>query len=179
MTYDTIFPNNLVNLLYEKLQTIEEDDEDLELFVCRRPLRSSDPNNSIGIWGAQVVDNPNSHETGGRAVMGGGRMGGMSHAPTILGYVLNLQVMVTDGDEERGLATHAALAQRVRRMLVHNYAFGVSLAELVVVGTDVPVSTERTTGVRRIQSQRFYNNEVSGSFVYVATFEYLVETETA
>ena len=166
---EVIFPNNIVNVLHTSVPLLDD-----EIWSVRRPLQSSDPLVAVGIWGGEVRDDQGSMETGRGAVMGMGRQG-MHHGATLTDYIINMQAMVKDGDEERGLARHSVLANAIRRMLLFDNTFGLALAALVV---ERDGWVERTTGRRRIASQRFFNNEVQGSFTYVATFEFLLETET-
>jgi hypothetical protein len=77
-------------------------------------------------------------------------------------------------DEERGLATHSVLSKMVRSMLYRDDALRVGLLALSVVMNG---STERTKryGVNR---QNFVSNELSGSWLYLSTLEFQLETET-
>lgn len=155
------FPQNVVTLVAENMKRI---DEDLEVF--RRPLRESDPTQSIGVFGAQWAPDEDSYE------MRGGPAG--RHEPTIQQYTLGVQAFIIDMDEDRGLAVHSVLAKLVRTMLLSDPDLHVGLAGLV---TTIGGTTERAArwGVR---PQRLISNELSGSWIYLSTLEFWLDTHT-
>lgn len=164
---DTVFPNNAVLLLSEKAAEIDDD-----IVVLRRPLKKTDPIQAIGVFASQWVPDLRSYEMGN--VLGGGRS-----EPTLQSYVISIQAMVQDGDEVRGLTTHAVLGKKIRDMLLRDPHVGVALAQLVHTesfnGTPV---TERFKK-RWINTQRYASNEVDGQWIYFTSLELLIETETA
>lgn len=137
---------------------------DEQLAVFKRPLRSSDPVQCVGIIPVQWTPDPDSTEM----------MGQQSYGPTIGEYVIGIQAFVKDMDEERGLATHSVLSKMIRSMLYRDTVLRVGLGSLSVTMND---STERAKrwGIRR---QGYVNNEISGSFHYLSTLEFWLETET-
>lgn len=156
---EPVFPNNVVDLVATFLGTIDTD-----FMILKRPLRPTDPNQSIGLFGTLWMPDESSYE-----------MGGVAPAePTLSTYQLGVQCLVKDGDEERGLIVHSIMSKRVRSVLYRDQALRVSLGSLYV--TD-GLSTERTTrwGIR---TQRYMNNDIEGKFVYLSTLDYWLETET-
>ena len=156
-----VFPNNAISLIKTRVQLLDKD-----LFVAGRPLRSSDPNQSVGVFGAQWLPNEDSYE------MLGGPEG--RHEPTLQNYLVTVQAFVKDADEERGLATHGVLSKMIRAMLYRDDPLRVALRSLSV---QMSGSTERLTrfGVRQ---QRYFTNEISGSWLYLSNLEFWIETET-
>jgi hypothetical protein len=155
-----VFPYNAVGAIAEHAQLLDPD-----LFVTQRPLRSSDPIQSVGVFGQQWEPDEQSFEM--RGVPG-------IHMPTISGYLLGIQAFVKDTDEVRGAADHGALSRMVRTMLVMDPALRVSLRALSVTTSDYTERTQRF-GVR---TQRYLSNELEGSWLYLSTIEYWIETET-
>ena len=158
---ETDFPYNIVGAIADELATIDD-----EIFVIRRPLRESDPVQSIGVFGVQWMPDEESLE------MRGGFPG--PSQPTLSQYIISIQIVVKDADEVRGAATHGTLAKIVRTMLYRNEALRVALHQL---SSTTAGSTERTQrfGVR---TQRYLSNELQGSWLYMSTIEFWLETET-
>lgn len=156
-----VFPNNAVLLIKQRAQVLDSD-----LFVVGRPLRETDNIQSIGVFGNQWNPDEDSFEM--RGVPSG------RHEPTISSYLITVQAFVKDMDEERGLATHSVLSKMVRSMLYRDNTLRVGLLALSVVMNG---STERTKrfGVLR---QNYVSNELRGSWLYLSTLEYWLETET-
>lgn len=156
---EPVFPNNVVSLCKTRFGTIDTDIE-----VLRRPLRNTDPQQSIGIFAQQWLGNDRSKE-----IMGG------FQEPTLQTYRTGIQAFVRDGDEERGLAIHSVLASRIRSMLYRDTPLQVGLSSLS--------ATDPATGVKEsarrwgIGPQRFYSNEIGGEWLYLATLEFWLETE--
>lgn len=162
---DAVFPNNAVDLIATRLQTLDEDPTS-PLYVAKRPLRRSDPVQSVGVYASYWLPNENSYEM----------LGGTPprHQPTLNSYTIAVEAFIKDMDEERGLATHSLLSAMVRSML---YADAPLLLGLRSLQVTIGACTERVQrcGVR---TQRYAANELKGSFLYLSTLEYWLETET-
>ena len=52
-----VFPNNVVELVTARTRLLDTD-----LWVTKRPLRESDPNQSVGVFAAQWLPEENSYE---------------------------------------------------------------------------------------------------------------------
>lgn len=156
-----VFPDNAVSLVKARAALIDPD-----LFVIGRPLRDSDPVQSVGIFGTQWVPNEESYEMKGAPA---GR-----HEPTVQSYLVTIQGFVKDMDEERGLSVHSILSKKLRSMLYRDDPLRVGLLALSV---QMNGSTERAKrfGVR---TQRYVSNELNGTWLYLSTLEYWLETET-
>ncbi len=105
-TSELDFPQNAVALIATAAKLI---DKDLE--VVKRPLRTTDPSQSVGVYGAQWAPEEDSYE------MRGGLTGPGPSEPTLQRYLVTIQAFIRDSDEQRGLATHSLLAKLVRTML--------------------------------------------------------------
>lgn len=156
-----VFPSNAIQLIKARAQLIDAD-----IFVAGRPLRESDPVQSVGVFGIQWVPEEDSYEMGNSPI---GR-----HEPTVQRYLITVQGFVKDMDEERGLDVHAILSKRLRSMLYRDDPLRVGLLALSVTMNG---STERAKrfGVR---TQRYVSNELNGSWLYLSTLEFWLETET-
>lgn len=156
-----VFPNNAVSLIATRADAL-----DIDLFVVRRPLKPDDSTQSIGVFGFQWNPDDTSYEMRGAPV-------GRSE-PSLSRYLITVQAFIKDMDEERGLAVHSVLSKMVRSMLYRDATLRVGLLALSV---DMNGSTERVTrfGVTR---QTYVSNELSGSWLYLSTLEFWLETET-
>jgi hypothetical protein len=97
------------------------------------------------------------------------------HEPSLSSYLIGIQAFVKDGDEERGAAVHGTLSKLVRTMLVNDATLRVGLRSLSVTTSGITERTQRF-GVR---TQRYLSNELSGSWLYLSTIEFWLETETS
>lgn len=157
---EPVFPMNAVQLIAMRIDALDPD-----LRVFQRPLRTSDPVQSVAVLGVQVTPDDNTAEIIGRA----------NAAPPVSQYVIGIQAFVKDMDEERGLAAHSVLSKMIRSMLDRDTPLRVGLGSLVV--NDPYGGTERAQrwGVR---TQRFMSNELDGAFLHLSTLEFWLETET-
>lgn len=154
-----VFPNNIVSLVKTRTQLL-----DSELSVFQRPIRPSDPVQSVGIYGATWEPREDSYEIGHSA----------PSEPTVQRYLIAAQAFVKDMDEERGLARHSVLSKMIRTMLYRDEPLRVGLSVLSVT-MNGSVESARRWGIR---SQRYLSNELDGSFLYLSTLEFWLETET-
>lgn len=153
------FPNNIVNALALRLATV--DPTDTTMF--KRPLRHTDPSQSIGVFGALWVPEQESLEIGHFP----------AGEPTLGVYQLGIQFFIKDGDEERGLASHSVFSALGRRVLYRDQQLRILLAAL-----SVSDGTTREAARRwRVVNQRYMNNEIEGTFVYLSTIEFTLDTE--
>jgi hypothetical protein len=160
-TSTVVFPNNVVDICATRLQAVDTD-----LYVCKRPLRSTDQNQSIGVFAALWSPDEESFE------IKNGPQG--RSEPSLQRYQITVQAFVKDMDEERGLAVHSVLSKIVRSVLYRDEPLRVGLTTL---STTMSGSTERTTRWS-IMQQRYFANEIQGSWLYLSTLDFLLETET-
>jgi hypothetical protein len=156
-----VFPNNIISLMADRFRTLDED-----LSVFSRRLRTTDPNESIGLFAQQWLPTENSYEMRGPFPS--------SSEPTLNRYMIVIEGFVKDGSEEKGLARHAVLAKLIRGMLYRDTTLGISLRALSVNLFD---SIERTQRYG-ILTQRYISSEVTGSFLYLSALDFWLETET-
>ena len=150
------FPMNVVDVLHDRLAKLMPDHA-----VIDRPLRTSDPARSIGLYVADWNPEGNSQEIG-------------QYEPTVSTYQFRVQNLVKHTDEIAGKALFALDAKSVRVVLYRDPNLRLLLSELVeeLIGT-----RERATlwGVAR---QRFLSNEMRGTFVYLAQTDFWLKTES-
>lgn len=156
---EPVFPNNIIGILKDRGEIFMPN-----VFTFRRPLRPSDPEESIGFYPATWEPDERSHEIGHAAPF----------EPTLQKYLIGAQAFVKDGDEERGLARHSVLSKMIRTMLYRDEPLRVGLS-MLSVSMNGSVESARRWGIR---SQRYLNNELDGSFLYLSTLEFWLETET-
>ncbi len=159
-TAEQAFPNNVVNLLClpAALPSIDPD-----MTLLKRPLRPSDPNYALGIYGTLWTPNDDSQEM--RGVNAG--------EPTLSSYQIGIQTLVKDGDIEKGLAISSILAKRIRAVLYRNQPLRVALQSLYVQDGAFRESARRW-GAR---SQRYMSNDIEGTFVTISVLDLWIETE--
>lgn len=168
----TLFPHNVVEIVAIPLAALDPtpvpSDGLPHLEVIKRPLRNTDPQQSIGVFAQMWNPEQDSYE-----------MMGVDNAhpqqPTLQTYTYGIQAFVKDGDEERGLATHSTLETMVRRVLYTHQPLRVALASLKVEFADGSVEQLKRWGVR---TARYFTNEIDGVNLFLATLEFWVETET-
>lgn len=156
----TVFPNNVVSLLKARFELV---DPDLKIFT--RPLRSTDPIQCLGIFAKQWLPEEDSYE------LLGGKPG--RHEPTLQRYYIAIQAFIKDTDEDIGIFTHANLSAIIRTIIYRDepLRIGLSLLSSVVLG-------KRETLKRwSVWQQRFFGNEIQGSWLYLSTLDMWVETE--
>lgn len=160
---DSVFPNNIVKFVALAMGSI---DPDIRIF--RRPLRDTDPQQSIGVFAQAWSPDPESLEMQG--------IGSPApQMPSLQQYILGVQAFVKDSEEERGLAVHAAMSQRVRAVLYTDANLQVVLGQLSVNLNPTYTESMRRWGVR---TARYFSNEINAQMLYLSTLEFWIETET-
>lgn len=157
---NTTFPNNIVELVHARCVLLDPD-----LYVVKRPLRATDPVQSIGILAAQWLPDEESKE-----------MRGASFAvqPSLSRYAIAVQAFIKDMDDERGLANHALLSRMLRSMLYTDQPLRVGLSMLSSTMNGMTESTQRWG----ITQQRFFSNELTDEWLFLSILEFWLETET-
>lgn len=157
---DAMFPNNAVQIVAARSALLDPD-----LTVLKRPLRNTDPNQSIGVFGSLWVPQDDSKEMLGQA---------RASQPTLSQYRVVVQSFVKDMDEVRGLNVHGVLARMIRSMIYNDAALRVALSSLTSTLNGVTEASQRWG----ISQQRFFSNELSGEWLYLSILEFWLETET-
>jgi hypothetical protein len=158
----TAFPGNIVQVLIPNLRTLDPDVQ-----VVSRPIRTTDDVQCIGVFISDWIPDEGSIE------MRAYSKPGLSF-PTLSSYEVTIQGLVVDTEEERGIATHSALAKRIRLAVAVDPALRVALAALT---SPFGTQTERVQrwGVPR---QRYLVNELNGTWFYLSETEFRLTTET-
>lgn len=158
---NTLFPHNVVEIVWIPLDAI---DTDIKCF--KRPLRNTDPQQSIGIHSQMWTPDQESLEM----------LGAVAHPqqPTLQIYTYGVQAFVKDADEERGLAVHSVLSHRVRAVLYTFDPLRVALSQLKVEYENGQVEQLKRWGIR---TARYFSGEIDSVNLYLSTLEFWVETE--
>lgn len=160
---EAVFPNNVVKWTSQAMKQI---DPDIQVF--KRALRNTDPQQSIGVFAQAWGPDPESLEM---QAIGNPA----PQMPTTQEYTLGVQAFVKDAEEERGLAVHAALSQRVRSVLYTDTNLQVVLGQLSVNLDGGWTESMRRWGVR---TARYFSGEINAQMLYLSTLEFWIETET-
>lgn len=163
-----VFPNNACSLIVARIKTVYP-----TLQVLQRAVRDSDGSETVGVFPMTWVPDETSMEMTGQLVTAAAPPI-LAGQPTLQRYVIGVQSFVTDSDEQRGIKRHSILAKQIRSFLYGDEPLAVGLSTLSVTMFG---STERIQK-RGIQVQRFLNNDIQGVFVFLASCEYYIETET-
>lgn len=157
---DAVFPNNIMNLM--KVRVPVAIDADMRIFL--RPLRSTDPDQSIGISAGVWVPDKATQEMNAS----------MQNLPTEQEYTVLIQSLVKHADEEAALNIHSVVASRIRSMLYTDSLLQLGFSQLSVA------SGGRTEQAMRWgpRTQRFISNEVSGTFIQSSITEFCLYTAT-
>lgn len=152
-----VFPNNAIAIIAARIKALYPDD----LRVVRRPLRTTDDTQSIGLYPLRWEPDETSYEF-------------YSTEPTVQIYRIGVQVFAKDSDEENGIAVHSVMSKVTRSLLYNDAPLQVGLNALSVTMNG---ATERIQK-RGISRTQYISNEISGVWLYLATHEYWIETET-
>lgn len=157
------FPNNVIELLAIRAKQYVDPD----LFIAKRPLRTSDHGQSVGIFPSLKVPDQSSWEVGGAGSQASGE-------PTLKRYTVILQSYVKDSNEERAISIHSILAARLWRMVFWDNPLHVGLTALQVVANNTTERFQR----RGVSLARYLSNEIQGSFIQTSWIEFWFDTET-
>jgi hypothetical protein len=158
-----VFPNNAVELIAARIPAFC-DPVPTDLIVHKRPLRSSDERQCVGVWPASWAPIPQTTEM----------LGKPNFDATLNRYTIAIQGLIMDMDEEKGLARHSILSAKLRAMLYRDAPLRVGLTALSVTDTGGTEHVQRCG----VNAQRYIANEVEGSFIFLSNLEVFLETET-
>jgi hypothetical protein len=163
-----IFPGNVIALIVARLQMLYPNTS-----IVKRKLRPGEQTQTIGVYPMQWGPDEDSYEIGsGNLVLG--QTPSTANQPTIGIYLIGIQTLVLDSDEESGILTHNVMSNAIRSLLYNDAPLGVGLNSLAVVTGHVTEVIQ----ARRINRQRFLDGQISGNYVYLSTTEYAVDTES-
>jgi hypothetical protein len=155
-----MFPMNVVKIVSLRSELLDSD-----LHVFQRPLRATDPNQSIGVIASLWNPDDESKEMLGQA---------FASQPTLSRYMISVQAFVRDMDKERGLNVHGVLSRMIRSMLYNDAPLRVALSQLSSTLNGVTEVSQRWG----ISQQRFFVNEIADEWLHLSILEFWLETET-
>lgn len=161
-TFD-VFPSNVVQLVHARVKQKWP-----STGAHMRPLRHTDKVNSIGIFPSDWTPDVDSYEF--PQVMESRPAG----FPTVQMYLITVQAFVKDMNPERGIRVHSLMSKAIRSLLYHDKPLAVGLQSLRVEMDGVSEVIQR----RYISRQKYISNEIDGSFLYLSTLQYSIETES-
>lgn len=132
--------------------------------VLTRPLRPADPGGSLAVFPVTWVPVADSLEIAG-IVQG---------EPILQRYDMRLQNMAKAGNEEDGRRQINQDAKFLRAILYRDQELAVRLRAVAETLFNVQEHVKRFSP----RTQRFVTSEIRGTFVYLATTEWWIETES-
>lgn len=154
------FPNNVIGLLAAFAPSIDQD-----CCVVKRPMQITDPDQCIAITAIDWAPELKTTEIAGWS----------PGQPTVQIYKIAVQGLIEDMDEAAGLARNSAFAKLLRDMLYTNRPLRIALQSLAV--KDQAGKVVESTLSWLIHSQKFDNNQVDASFMYLSTLELWFKTQ--
>lgn len=164
---EVVFPNNVINGLearFRQLWVDPEPDPSQATDIKLRPLTREDRSETIGIYPALWTPDGGSMEMRGQT----------PGEPTLGRYLIMIQNYIKEGDRQRGAAKHSVFTMRTRNVLYRDAVLRGSLPGLSVTALGVTETLKRWG----VQNQRYFSNELGGTWVYLSTLEFFIETET-
>jgi hypothetical protein len=156
------FPSNVVQLIVARMKQKWPNTG-----IFPRPLRHTDKTQSMGVFPVDWSPDGESYEFQ-QAVMP--RPTGF---PTIHSYRVTIQAFVKDTDSEKGIRTHAMMSKAIRSMLYFDAPLAVGLRQLSVEMDGVTETIQK----RMILGAKYISNEINGTFLFISTLQYSIETE--
>jgi hypothetical protein len=151
-----LFPDTFVSLVADHISSVLTDK-----IVVTRPVRETDPSETIGIF-------PTSWRPDDMSAQIGQMEMGLSR------YTLTIQNIVKSMDEVEGRRRFSLHAKLLRAILYRDDGLRVLLGGL----EEELMGTKERVKRYGIVSQNFVSNEFPGAFIYLGVTEFYVETET-
>lgn len=158
-----VFPSNVIKLVATRMHQKWPSTD-----VKMRALRVSDTINAIGVFPSDWTPDVDSYEM--QQVMQPKPAG----FPTIQTYLISIQAFVKDMEAERAIRIHSLMSKAIRSLLYHDTPLALGLQALRVEMDNVTEVIQR----RMIVRQKYLSNEIDGSWLYLSTLQYLIETES-
>lgn len=149
------FPDNIIQTLKSRFQ-----EKFPNSAVVGRAVRANDPTRTIGIWTEAWEPDMDSHQIG-------------QLEPAVGTYRINIQNVILSPDEEEGRKEFTISAKLVKVILYRDPVLRVALTSL---NEGIEASSEllKRYGVSR---QRYNVGQLSGTWNFLATTSFWVETE--
>lgn len=157
---EVFFPYNSIELI-----ALVAGDIDPRIEVLKRPLVITDTDMSVSVLPSTWAPEAGSREMMGQTLV----------EPTIQQYVIVIQGMVKDFDEERGLKRHSQLARALRVLLYRNPALQVALRGQAI--TDASGTTERVQDLKQMDQQFLGNEGDEGQFIFLSSLRIQISTQ--
>ncbi len=148
------FPSNIIDTITPFLADIPE-----VTSVVGRPVRIMDPHGTAGIFAGDW--NPREYEIG-------------NEEPSFGRYNLAIQFNTKGTPETVYRAKHADGSKNIRSMLYRDQDLRVALAAL----SETTMGVTERYGRFEVVRQRFFSNDMKGSFVFLSHIDLWVETRT-
>lgn len=157
-------PTSFPDSIGDELASALDNGFDGDYTIVRRPIRSGDPAQTIGIFAFDWTPTPGSAEMNSAHLK----------EPTLQTYTIRIQLLRKDADEVSGRASAALDTKILRTVLYRDSDLQVSLGQLT---EDLLGSRERMQrwGLR---NQRFFNNQVGAQFLFLTQTDFWAETES-
>lgn len=157
-----MFPYNVLDVIKTVLPVYFSIDDPSEPYhIVDRPLRFNDPKFGIGLFVTDWAPVAGHIESG-------------QIEPVVNRYLYRAQIMVKATSESEGRTRSGQDAAALRAILYRDDQLQLGLRSL---SSDVLGYHERFQRFE-VMNQRFLNTELSGSFVFLSTTNFYVETET-
>lgn len=158
-----VFPSNVISLVAARMHQ-KWPSTDIKM----RALRVSDRVNAIGIFPSDWTPDPDSYEM--QQPINPSPAG----HPTIQSYLISFQAFVKDMEAERAIRIHSLMSKAIRSLLYHDVPLALGLQSLRVEMDGITEVIQR----RHIGRQKYLSNEIDGSWLYLSTLQYMIETES-
>jgi hypothetical protein len=152
-----VFPFNVTTHLGFALEQI-----DPGTAMLKRPLRGSDPDQSIAVFASTWAPVAQSAEIG-------------RSEPTVQQYSIGVQGMIKHADKDMGLALSTMLSKLIRSTLYRSRPLHLALGQLVV---DDGFSKERFARMT-LRNQQFMSMDIKNTFSTLSVLDVVIETETS
>lgn len=172
----TLFPLNAIDVIAARMEMLwvtNPPSDNPDVVIVKRRIMTQDPSQTIGVFPMTWEADETSYEMGKGRLLGG-YDASLSNQATLNRYLIGIQSMVSDSVEETGIATHATITNAIRSLLATDGPLAVGLDTLSHVQGSIVERIQR----RRIDRTRYLDNLISGKYVYLATTQYIIETET-
>lgn len=157
------FPSNAIQLIVLRMKQKWPNTG-----IVPRPLRHTDKTQSIGVFPVDWSPDEESYEFKAP----GSPVTALSF-PTVNTYRVGIQAFVKDMDSEKGIRTHANMSKAIRSLLYFDTPLALGLRQLSVVMDGLTETIQR----QMIPRAKYISNEIDGTFLFLSTLQYSIETE--